>query len=147
MRLVAGVRPPIGEAVGAYGSSRISAVGLWMWVALLMTNGVTTRWREPSVWMRVADLVLLGAVIALAIRRTCTPALIISAKGIKRRYRAAILWTEVVDVLPPSRFGKDMRLRLNDRAVIELPGVAAGRGDSLKTLARLMREPSGRPLG
>ena len=53
------------------------------------------------------------------------------------RYRAPILWTEVVDVLPPSRLGKGMRLRLNDRAVIELPQVDAGRGDALRTAAGL----------
>src|SRR5450631_622298 len=65
--------------------------------------------------MRVADLGLLAAVIALAIGRTFTPALTISAVAVKRRYRAPLLWAEVVDVLPPSRLGKGMRLRLNDR--------------------------------
>jgi len=75
-------------------------------------------------------------VITLAIGRTFTPALIISAEAIKRRYRSAILWTEVV-VLLPSRLGSGMRLRLNDRAVIELSQVDAGRGDALGRLPGL----------
>ena len=83
MRLGAGVRPPIGEAMGAYGSSRFSAVGLWLWSALLISNGVATQWQEPRVWMRAADLVLLAAVILLAIGRTFTPAVIISADAIR----------------------------------------------------------------
>ena len=141
MRLAAGVRPPIGEAMGAYGSSRFSAVVLWLWSALLISNGVATQWQDPRVWMRAADLVLLAAVILLAIGRTFTPAVIISADAIRRRYRAPILWTEVVDVLPPSRLGKGMRLRLNDRAVIELPQVDAGRGDALGTAAGLRPTP------
>ena len=137
MRLVAGNRPPDGEALGLYGSSKFSAVGLWTWSVLLIINGVATRWQEPRLWMRVGDLIVLAAVITLAIGWTFTPALVISAEAIKRRYRSAILWTEVVDVVPPSRFGTGMRLRLNDRALIELSQVDAGRGDALGRLAGL----------
>lgn len=134
MRPIAGERPPAGEAAGRYGSSRLIAAAAWMWVALLVVNGLATAWPEHQVWMRVADLIVLALVGMVAASLTFTPALVITPETIERRWRSAIGWDEVVEILPPGRLGRGVRLRLNDRAVIELPQVEADRREALTAL-------------
>jgi hypothetical protein len=105
----------------------------------LVIKSSSTGWSEPRRWMVIGDLVVLSLGTLSAVSLTFTPALVITPQEIRRRWRSPIRWTEVVEILPPGRFGRGMRLRLNDRAVIELPQVGADRGDALMTMAGIQR--------
>jgi hypothetical protein len=120
--------------VGEYGSSKIAVVAAWAYSAWLLQFEARTDWARPRAWI-VADVLLLALFVTLAWSLTFRPALVIDRDLIKRRWRSAIAWHEVVAVLPPSRLGRGMRIRLNDRAVIELPQVSAERAEAMIVLS------------
>jgi hypothetical protein len=135
VRVLVGQRPPRGQAAGVYGGSRLLAVGLGVWAAWFGFGLVfdppkaATRWELALAW---AIFVLIGAMAAAAL---FLPALTVDESGFKRRWSARVPWREVNEVLPARPSGRGgVRLRLDDRAVVELRQLDESRRESLLAL-------------
>lgn len=141
LRPVVGRRPDTGRALGAYGSSTSRAVGSWVFALFLLAQRWLGAPSGSTVWMRVADAAWVALWIWWAYLLTFTPSLIITTHHIKRRLRGPVAWSDVSEILPPSTFGRDVRIRLTDKTVIELRGVGPERRQALLPLVASHQVP------
>jgi len=143
MRIVAGSRPPPGEALGDYGWSRLAAVVNWVGavVFLVVFANRSLRgpgWRGPGWAVAAWALELLG--IWSAWVTAFTPRLRVTTESFKLAARPKVRWVDVVEILPPRAMRSFIRVRLTrplagGRTALELWGVGPDRVEAVAQLA------------